>query len=163
MLPVHVSAGAGAKLACAFREGLRGDGQHGATLHARRHGTTISVLYDFMARQYSGGGRYPGMCQDKHSGFQASSYKQCTKPGMPKMPPPAPPAPPAPPNRMPNMITCNTVLPDGTTVGSHVNRIVNSLNGSAQTNIASNSDNPVLESQNGMEFHRRHVSGVQWN
>jgi RHS repeat-associated protein len=38
---------------------------------------------------------------------------------------------PAPSNRVPNKITCGTVLPNGRTVGSYVNQLSNSINGSA--------------------------------
>jgi RHS repeat-associated protein len=37
----------------------------------------------------------------------------------------------APNNRTPNKITCSTVLPNGRTVGSYVNQLSNSINGSA--------------------------------
>jgi RHS repeat-associated protein len=47
-------------------------------------------------------------------------------------------------NRTPNNITCATVLPDGSTVGSHVNSVVDSLGNSAETN------GPVLETQSGL-------------
>ena len=47
-------------------------------------------------------------------------------------------------NRVPNLITCNTVLPDGSTVGSHINSVVNSVGNSANT------QNPVLEAQTGL-------------
>jgi hypothetical protein len=46
--------------------------------------------------------------------------------------------------RVPNQITCNTVLPDGSTVGSHINSVVNSVGNSANT------ENPVLEGQTGL-------------
>jgi RHS repeat-associated protein len=51
-------------------------------------------------------------------------------------------------NRTPNNITCSTVLPDGSTVGSHVNSIVNSLNDSAQVN-ANTDATAVAEAQTG--------------
>jgi RHS repeat-associated protein len=49
-----------------------------------------------------------------------------------------------------NNITCATVLPDGSTVGSHVNSVANSVNNSAQLTADSNAANPVLESQTGL-------------
>jgi hypothetical protein len=52
----------------------------------------------------------------------------------PPIEPPAHPTEPltAPPNnRTPNKITCATVLPSGQTVGSYVNQLSNSINGSA--------------------------------
>jgi hypothetical protein len=51
-----------------------------------------------------------------------------------------------PANNGPNKITCATVLPDGSTVGSHVNSVLSSLNNSATADAA----NPVLEAQSGL-------------
>jgi len=49
--------------------------------------------------------------------------------------------------RILNTITCATVLPDRSTVGSHVSSIVNSLNNSARLSLMANTINPVPESQ----------------
>jgi RHS repeat-associated protein len=45
-----------------------------------------------------------------------------------------------------NQVSCDTVLPDGSTIGGHVNSVVNSLNNAANADLA----NPVLEAQSGM-------------
>ena len=48
---------------------------------------------------------------------------------------------------MPNNITCSTVLPDGSTVGSHVNSVLDSIG----QNSLDHDANAIAEAQTGLD------------